>query len=253
MNEKKRKIREFAMDLGVDDVGVALATDLPGTSRISEMLPDARSILVMVLKETSSCHTDDPMAAMNGRLDGASFIRHCSYRIARFMEKNWDAKAITIPYAFPMALGAAPRPMGIVSLRHAAVAAGLGTLGRHNLFIHPEMGSRVILFGVVTDLELPPDPLYATDLCVNCDICVENCPSHALDEPGKTDVARCASVSQPTGMAANAKFWARVLAQPPDAQKKMLYSGEYFNLLQTLHMGTQYFCFSCQKSCPVGK
>lgn len=68
----------------------------------------------------------------------------------------------------------------IVSQKHAAQAAGLGTIGRHSLLITPEYGSMVWLGCVLTDAELEPDPLL-TPVCNGCDLCVDACPVHALD------------------------------------------------------------------------
>lgn len=68
----------------------------------------------------------------------------------------------------------------IVSQKHAAQAAGLGTIGRHSLLITPEYGSMVWLGCVLTDAPLEPDPLQAP-ICTGCDLCVAACPVHALD------------------------------------------------------------------------
>jgi NAD-dependent dihydropyrimidine dehydrogenase PreA subunit len=81
--------------------------------------------------------------------------------------------------------------LGDVSLRHAAIAAGLGNFGRHNLVIHPQIGSRVVFTAVMTNLDLPSDPPVSERICTDCNICVENCPAHALDEEGKTDDMKC--------------------------------------------------------------
>lgn len=254
MRAIKRQIKEYALNLGIDDLGVAGMDDLPGTSRLKEIMPAGKSLLVMLLKEIGSGQTDDPQAAMNGRLDMNSFVRHTAYRMTRYLEKNFKAKVVTLPYSYPMAFGKSKVPMGIVSLRHAAVAAGLGVMGRHNLFMHPEMGTRVGIFALLSDLELPIDQPYSQDLCINCDICVQKCPARALDEPGKTDVAKCMATSQSTGMGANVQFWGKILAEEDGAQRKnMLRSPAFFSLLQTYHMGNQYYCFNCQKSCPIGQ
>lgn len=62
--------------------------------------------------------------------------------------------------------------IGDVSLRHAAVAAGLGVFGRHNLVINPEFGSRRIDTALLTELPLTSDPPVAADLCTDCGICI---------------------------------------------------------------------------------
>ena len=68
----------------------------------------------------------------------------------------------------------------IVSQKHAAQTAGLGTIGRHSLLITPEYGSMVWLGCVLTDAPLAPDPLQPP-ICTGCDLCVAACPVHALD------------------------------------------------------------------------
>lgn len=68
----------------------------------------------------------------------------------------------------------------IISQKHAAQAAGLGTIGRHSLLITPEYGSMVWLGCVLTDAALEPDPLL-TPVCNGCNLCVAACPVHALD------------------------------------------------------------------------
>ena len=68
----------------------------------------------------------------------------------------------------------------IVSQKHAAQAAGLGTIGRHSLLITPELGSMVWLGCVLCGAELEPDPMREP-VCDDCGKCVEVCPARALD------------------------------------------------------------------------
>jgi epoxyqueuosine reductase QueG len=72
------------------------------------------------------------------------------------------------------------RNRSIISQKHAAQAAGLGTIGRHSLLITPEYGSMVWLGAVITEAELEPDPLKE-NICNNCNLCVEACPINALE------------------------------------------------------------------------
>jgi len=70
---------------------------------------------------------------------------------------------------------------GLLSMKHAAVAAGLGTLGKNTLLLNEKFGNLLTLGAVLTDLDLPSDPL-AESICLDsCRLCLECGPSHALD------------------------------------------------------------------------
>src|SRR2546423_1828906 len=74
----------------------------------------------------------------------------------------------------------------------SASAAGAGFYGKNTLLITRRHGSWVVLGTLVTDVELEATPPLATD-CGSCTLCIEACPTGALDEPGTLDATRCLS------------------------------------------------------------
>ncbi|KKM10435.1 4Fe-4S ferredoxin [Clostridiales bacterium PH28_bin88] len=252
----KERIRRFVTGLDVDDVGFAASRDYlsPRSPELESIFPGVKSLVVLAFKELANCESENMPMAMGGRLDLMEFSRSSSYKTARFLEKEFHGKAMTVPVSYPMTMDYTTMgSVGEVSLRHAAVAAGLGNFGRHNLVIHPRFGTRVIFTAVLTDLELPPDPPVTEPLCTHCNACVENCPVGALDEEGKTKVNQCLKNSQPYGIGSNIRFWTRFVDSNPEEQKKMVKDVEFWRLYQAGFIGFQYFCFNCFKSCPVGQ
>jgi epoxyqueuosine reductase len=53
-------------------------------------------------------------------------------------------------------------------------------------------GSWVVLGTLVTDVRLDATPPLGTD-CGSCTLCIDACPTGALDEPGVLDATRCLS------------------------------------------------------------
>lgn len=252
----KEEIKQFARDAGADDVGVAspAAYDSPRSPALESVFPEVRSLVVLAYRELANCDSELMHTAMNGRLDLMEFSRSCNYKTARFLGTRFGARAMTVPVSYPLPMDAATDgAVADVSTRHAAIAAGLGRFGMHNLVIHPEFGTRVIFTVVLTDLEIPPDAPLTEELCDRCGICVEQCPAGALDEEGKTDVLKCLKHLQPYGIGGSIRFWSEFAESSPEERKQMLADERFWRLYQATGLGFQYFCFNCLKSCPLGQ
>lgn len=87
-----------------------------------------------------------------------------------------------------------------LSERTAAMAAGLGFLGKHGCLIVPGLGSYVLLGAVLTDVPLAapelspagaPDRGAPWDACGSCTKCLDACPTQAFSAPGRLEPRRC--------------------------------------------------------------
>ncbi|MFW5958299.1 MAG: hypothetical protein ACOCQ0_04000, partial [Desulfosalsimonas sp.] len=69
--------------------------------------------------------------------------------LCNFIESKGSHTAVPVPSYAPMVFHGA-EPWGLLSLKHAAVNAGLGAFGRSGQMYHPEYGSLLRLGAVVT-------------------------------------------------------------------------------------------------------
>ena len=67
--------------------------------------------------------------------------------------------------------------------REGAARAGVGFYGKNTLLITRRHGSWVVLGTLVTDVEIEPSSPLDLD-CGSCTLCIEACPTGALDTPG---------------------------------------------------------------------
>jgi epoxyqueuosine reductase len=108
--------------------------------------------------------------------------------------------------------------------REAAARSGVGFYGKNTLLITRRHGSWVVLGALVTDVELESTPRLGLD-CGDCRLCIDACPTGALDEPGTVDATKCLS------------YWTQAPAPIPQAYRAEL--GERV-----------YGCDICQDVCP---
>lgn len=72
---------------------------------------------------------------------------------------------------------------GALAMIPAAIAAGLGELGKHGSIINRKYGSSFRLSAVATDMPLVadrPDTFGADEFCMACQVCTEACPPAAI-------------------------------------------------------------------------
>ncbi len=76
--------------------------------------------------------------------------------------------------------------------REAAARAGIGFFGKSTMLIAPGLGTWIVLGALITTAEVEPGaPLR--DGCGSCTLCIDACPTGALDEPYALDASRCLS------------------------------------------------------------
>jgi epoxyqueuosine reductase len=108
--------------------------------------------------------------------------------------------------------------------REAAARSGVGFYGKNTMLITKRHGSWVVLGTLIVDLDLEATPPLDLD-CGSCRLCVDACPTGALDLPGTLDATRCLS------------YWTQAPAAIPEPYRAEL--------------GAQvYGCDICQDVCP---
>jgi ferredoxin len=144
----------------------------------------------------------------------------------------------------------------LLSLTHAAVEAGLGTLGLNLQLLTPEFGPRVILTAVLCSVEVEVDRRMEQALCLGptCGRCLKTCPGDTVGHWARDWVA-CDRYRSPHGFAALTEHLTRIIEEPdPARQKTMIRSEDSFNLWQSILRGAGVVtgCRRCEDVCPVG-
>ncbi len=230
-------LRRFAAELGLDAMGVARAEAYTETERhIHErrergLFADMRFTMA---QPERSCHPETLLESARTVVSAAlcywapeAPLEVGEGRLARYTWHDTYADLREKLTRIGERLGGGYRVFVDANQhvdREAAARSGVGFYGKNTMLITRRHGSWVVLGTLVTDVELEPTLPLDTD-CGDCRICIDACPTGALDEPGVLDSTKCLS------------YWTQAPAAIPEPYRAAL--------------GVQvYGCDICQDVCP---
>ena len=184
-------IKEYARNAGASAVGMAAAASFvsaPEGCKPVDVMPDCLSVIVL-----GCAVPEEPIFAGDtiGFIDIRNEVNQKVTGIANDLGKwlkgeKYKAKSIAGMSGKWVERDGRKEQNGLISLKHAAELAGLGVIGRNYLLTNPQYGNLLWLAAVLTDADLIPDKKAEYNFCDGCSICVEACPSGALDDYPET-------------------------------------------------------------------
>lgn len=176
------KLKEFSVDLGFSLFGVADIAEikhefnLPKVSveKFSRGIALGKRLLDAVIEEIKDRPTTlyfHHYRQLNFFLDRGAFLVASEIQDLGFQALPIPASQITDW----------KKQQSHVSHKKIGYLAGLGWIGRNNLLVNPDKGSRFRLVTILTDMPLATDKPLDQD-CGSCRACISLCPAKAIHE-----------------------------------------------------------------------
>ena len=183
----KEQLRAYVRALGADVCGFADAAAFSGAPeghRPTDIFPACRTVVVFARRIPQGLMEVSP------RVLYAYFnyvtpheLDDIAYQTSLYIEDAFGALSVPLPADGPVDDWNAETltARGVLSMKHAAVLAGLGQLGKNTLLLHPTYGNLLNIGALLTALALPPDPPAESICLAACRRCLDACPTGALD------------------------------------------------------------------------
>ena len=203
--ELKKQARSFGADL----IGIApieVFRDIPVQHNPLAIFPQAKSMIVIgrrILRGTLlGMEHDEQRSIASFRHFGFlsledNYLARTTYDLGIWIEaRGYEAVPMfgydtdstdRQPLGIPVSRER-PAPNVYVDWKFAAKAAGLGTIGRHGLFLTPEYGTLQRFAMLLSDFHFEPDHIEKYNPCRNCRACLDACPHGALDGEKRNDL-----------------------------------------------------------------
>ena len=253
------QIKEKARELGADLVGIADGKSVD-TRHITDH--DGGRVIVLATRVQAGSSRilkwNDRNKFYNDELS-LTFLEEVSLELVYWLE-DAGYPAIIVPptHVDPWRYEGDPKQhqRTLISLPHAAVEAGLGTLGLNEQLLTKAFGPRVLLTAVLCSVDVECDQPMTEALCLGpeCGRCLKACPGDVIGQ-WERDWNACDQYRSPHGFAQLSEYLGRVIDEPDTRQKKaMLRSEDSFNLWQSILRGAGVItgCRRCADVCPVG-
>jgi epoxyqueuosine reductase len=210
VNNLSASIKDKARELGFDLCGIAksrnleengiilrkwceagmngkinyLSRDIEKRINPAVLFPGAQSLVVTGLSYFSDLMQNQPDAPVISRYTyGKDYHDVISGKLNKLLEYIKDTE--------PLAEGRVFVDSGFILEKAWAKEAGLGWQGKHSVVINKKTGSFFFIGILVLNIELQYDEPFRENLCGNCRICIDECPTGAINGDRTIDTRKC--------------------------------------------------------------
>ena len=221
LSEAELVLRRWC-DTGMNDKMGYLSRDIDKRVNPASLFPDARSVVVTGTGYFTEPKQEAPGVPLISRYAyGRKYQDVITGKLEELLgyikavDQDADGKAVCDSAPFLE--------------KRWAVEAGLGWQGRHSIVINREIGSFFFIGILILNLELEYDKPVTKGYCGECRLCIDQCPTSAINDDYTIDARKC--ISNLT------------------IENRNPVPEEFIPLLE----GRIYACDKCQEVCPWNK
>lgn len=189
--EFKKELKKYALGQGIDMIGFANISrfaEAPDEFHPKNIYPNVKTVIVLgirVLRGLMESLDEGMHIPYNAHGYGGInewFMRDARQKVSCWIEDHGYSAVPVIQWT------GTPHQEPIMCHRTAAVAAGLGEFGWSKILLTKKFGP-LQRFGIVlTDIDLPSDPLQIGQICDKCMACVRACPGKAIPQKESSSI-----------------------------------------------------------------
>ncbi len=189
---KSRSLDEYGpyleawVEAGMHDKMGYLARDINKRLNPENLFPESKSLIVTGLSYYSENKQKDPEAPVLSRYTyGIDYHEVITEKLEKLL--------LWIKSSVPGTEGRIVVDTASLLEKAWAREAGLGWQGRHSIIINKKIGSFFFIGILVLNIDLDYDTPFNKDFCGDCRICIDKCPTGAINDNRTIDTRKCIS------------------------------------------------------------
>ena len=187
---KSRTLTEYEpwlktwLEAGMHDIMGYLARDIDKRLNPESIFPGAKSLVVTGLSYNSEKQQKDPEAPVLSRYTyGSDYHEVINAKLESLLAWIKSVRPEVEGKPFTDSASLLEKPW--------AKEAGLGWQGRHSILISREIGSFFFIGILILNLDLDYDTPFTREYCGKCSLCLDECPTGAINENGTINARKC--------------------------------------------------------------